>query len=550
MPSITLHRKAFEKLVGKKLATDKLKDRISYLGTDLDSVDDKEINVEIFPNRPDMLSVQGFARAFSSFIGLKTGLKKYELKDSGESVIVDKSVAKVRPYTACAIVKGIKYDDETIKDVIQIQEKLHVTYGRNRRKLAIGIYPVEKIKFPIRFVARKPSDIKFRPLEFPREINGLQILNQHPTGREYAHLLEGLDMFPIFIDANENILSMPPIINSHLTGKITEQTKDVFIECSGFDFNVLQKCLNMIVTALADAGGKIYSMKLRYPDRVVVTPNLEPKEMRIDLAYVNKRLGINLTENQMKIYLERMGFGYRNKKVLVPSYRADVLHQIDFVEDIAIAYGFENFKSMIPNAATIGEEDAFEVFKNKIAELLIGLNLVETNTYNLTNEEFQTKLMDTKLELIKLANSISTEFDVLRAWVIPSLLEVLKNNKHNDYPQKIFGMGTVFRKNDSEETRIEENERLAILLCSDNSDYTEIKQILDYLITSVDSKCRIEETEHNSFIPGRVGRVFVNNAKVGYIGELHPRILQNWNVEMPVAALELNLTELFRLIKE
>ncbi len=145
MPSVTLNKKVFEKLVGKKLDIEKLKDRISYLGTDLEGIEGDEINVEIFPSRPDMLSEQGFARAFSSFIGEKTGLRKYEVKDSGEKVIIDKSVAKVRPYTACAIVRNLKFDDENIREIIQIQEKLHITFCRNRKKAAIGIYPSEKV---------------------------------------------------------------------------------------------------------------------------------------------------------------------------------------------------------------------------------------------------------------------------------------------------------------------------------------------------------------------------------------------------------------------
>jgi phenylalanyl-tRNA synthetase beta chain len=213
MPTVTLNRKVVDKLIGKKLSDDKLKERISFLGTDLENLDAKEIHVEIFPNRPDMLSEQGFSRALSSFIGTKPGLKKYSVKKSNHKVIVEESVKEVRPYTACAIVKNLKFDHEKIKEIIQIQEKLHITYGRNRKKCAIGVYPFEKIKTPIRFIAKKPQEIKFQPLESKKELTGLQILSQHPTGRDYGHLLEGKDKFPIFVDANDNVLSMPPIIN-------------------------------------------------------------------------------------------------------------------------------------------------------------------------------------------------------------------------------------------------------------------------------------------------------------------------------------------------
>ena len=457
-------------------------------------------------------------------------------------------MCKVRRYTACAIVKGIRYDDERIKEVVQLQEKLHVTYGRNRRKAAIGIYPFEKIKPPIRFMARKPEDIVFQPLEFPKAIDARKILSMHPAGREYGHLLEGYDVFPFFIDAKDEILSVPPIINSHNTGKIGYETKDVFIECSGFDFQVLSRCINMIVAAMSEMGGKICSMKLRYPDKTIISPDMSPEKMSLDLEYANKLLGLSLDKKQAHKLLEMMGYGIDKGSVLIPSYRADILHQSDLCEDIAIAYGYENFEAEIPNVATIGQEDAFEVFKDKVAQLLCGLELIEVNTYNLTNKETQCSKMDAKIELIELANSLSAEYDVLRAWTLPSLMEIFANNRHHDYPQKIFGIGTIFKKNAKTDTGIEENDRLSAAVCSDTAGYTEIKQIFDYLMRQLDLEYELEETEHPSFIPGRVARAKVKGKKVAYIGEISPTVLDNFHLEMPVCAFELNLSDLFGLI--
>ena len=241
MPSITLTKTVFEQLVGKQLPLEELKDRISMLGTDLEDIKDNEIHVEVFPNRPDMLSEQGFARAFSSFLGVKTGLRKYAIKESNQKVIIDPSVKGIRPYTACAIVKGLQFDEETLKQIIQIQEKLHVTYGRKRKKAAIGIYPMEKITFPITYKADLPQKIKFKPLEASKEMTAPEILEHHKAGKEYAHLLQGLPKYPFFIDAKGEILSMPPVINSDKTGRVTDETKDVFVECSGFDFKILGK---------------------------------------------------------------------------------------------------------------------------------------------------------------------------------------------------------------------------------------------------------------------------------------------------------------------
>ena len=274
------HKEEFEKLVGKKLDIEQLKDRISMLGTDLEGIEGNEITVEVFPDRPDMLSEQGFARAFSSFIGVKTGLRNYKSKSSNYEVAVESSVDKVRPFTACAVVKNLKFDNQKIKSIIQLQEKLHTSYGRNRKKIAIGIYPMEKIKFPITYKALPPEKIKFIPLEYNTILNGKQILTETNTGRDYAHLLENEKLYPIFIDSNNEILSMPPIINSHTTGKITEETKDVFIECSGFDLGVLKKCLNIVVTSLADMGGEIYEVTLKYKNKIK-TPDLATEKIKL-----------------------------------------------------------------------------------------------------------------------------------------------------------------------------------------------------------------------------------------------------------------------------
>ena len=406
MPSITLNKKVFEQLVGKELPLEELKDRISMLGTDLEDIKDNEIYVEVFPNRPDMLSEPGFARAFSSFINVKTGLRKYVIKESNNKVIVDASVKGIRPYTACAIVKGLHFDEERLQQIIQIQEKLHVTYGRNRKKCAIGIYPMEKITFPITYKAETPAKIKFKPLEAHREMTAAEILEEHKAGKEYAHLLQGLAKYPIFIDAKGEILSMPPVINSDKTGRVTEDTKDVFIECSGFDFDVLSTCLNMIVTALADVGGEIYSIRLEYPDGIKTTPQLTPTKMKLDLLYVNKRLGLSLSEKDAGKLLEKMGYGFEQGQVLVPAYRADILHQVDFVEDIAIAYGYENFQEEIPNVATIGEEDAFEKFAKKVRELLVGMQLLEVKNFHLTTKEDLSTKMNLTIEPIPLKNAI------------------------------------------------------------------------------------------------------------------------------------------------
>src|SRR4030043_372651 len=360
MASVIFSRKQFEKEIGR--LDEKMQNKIAMFGTPLEKFDDNEIEIEVFPNRPDLLSYHGFKRAFLAFLGKQKGLKEYKLNKPEKDyiVIIDPSVKNIRPYTACAIVRNLKFHDDKIKEIVDIQEKLHLTIGRKRKKLAIGIYPLEKITLPITFKALEPDKIKFIPLETEKEMSGLQILQKHPTGREYAHLLAGKLKFPIFIDSKNDILSMPPIINSHLTGKITSDTHDVFVECSGFDFDILKKCLNIIVTNLADMGGEIYQMELHYKKKEI-TPDLSTEKMKLNIANVNSLLGLNLNEKQIKELTERMGHDYNKGNVEISSWRTDILHEVDLIEDIAIAYGYENFIPELSKESSIGGEDIKEI---------------------------------------------------------------------------------------------------------------------------------------------------------------------------------------------
>ncbi|MFC1686230.1 phenylalanine--tRNA ligase subunit beta [Nanoarchaeota archaeon] len=541
MAIVNLNKKLLEKKTGK--ITDKLRNRISMMGCPIEAETPEEIQVDITPNRPDFLSQQGIERSLLTFIGKKKGLRKYTSKKSGYQLIVEKSLPKEWPYAFACIVKGLKFDDEKIKEVIQIQEKLGSTLLRNRKKGGIGLYPLEKIKFPVKFIGMHPDKIKFRPLEFPKEITGRQILQKHPTGRDYASICEKWSKLPVFVDKSGKLMSMPPIINSHDMGKINESTTEVFVEVTGTDFNILQKALTIMVTTLADLGGDIYSIDCVQQNKKKITiPNLIPEKMKISTKNVNKLLGLELKDKDVKKFLEMMGHDYSNGTVSIPSYRVDVLHEVDLIEDIAIAYGYENFNETIPNVSTIANESKIEVLKNKIAEVLIGLDLLETYSHSITTYEDECKKMHTKKELIHLSEA-KTNYKDMRATMLPSLMKILSNNRDVDYPHRIFEIGKVFEKRKNE---ITEKTNLALTLT--NSNFTEVRQVLEYLAQMLDLKVEFKETTHDSLIEGRTAKVFINKQEVGIIGEVHPKVISDFRLLVPVAAFELELDKVLKLI--
>ena len=556
MAIVTINKKIFEKEIGK--LDQKMQEKIVLFGTPLESIDNKNIQIEVFPNRPDLLSYHGFKRSFLSFLGRKTGLKKYKVNKPKKNykIIIDSSVRDIRPYTACAIVKNIKLNEERIKEIIEIQEKLHNTFGRRRKKFAIGIYPLEKIKLPITFKAIEPDKIKFIPLGSDKKLSGLEILQKHSTGREYAHLLAGKPKFPVFIDANKRILSMPPIINSQETGRVNEKTKNLFIECSGFNLDILKKVLNIIVTTLAEMKGEIYQMDIKYRKKER-TPDLSPQKTKISLERTNRLLGIDLTEKKAKQLIKKMGHNYEKSYVESPAWRVDILHEIDLIEDIAIAYGYENFIPKIPNISTIGEEDKKAIIKRKISYILTGLNMLELSNYHLTNKQDQFKKMgvskNNEKNFISVEDS-KTDYNILRKDLSSYLLKTLSKNVDAEYPQKIFEIGKVFEMkkkkikdkegNEIEKEKVIESENLGVALAPGN--FTELKQILEYLSRMLDIKIKIKEAENppKHFIEGRVGEIYMKDTLLGYIGEIHPKILNNWRIKMPVALFEINLKEI------
>lgn len=540
MANVKFSRKEFEKNIK---ITKEIEEKIPLFGTPLESLNNDEIEIEIFPNRPDLYSLQGYLRSFLAFLGKKTGLKEYKLEkpEKDFQVTIDKSVRDIRPFTACAIVKNLKFDNEKIKEIIDIQEKLHSTIGRNRKKIAIGIYPLEAISLPIKYEARKPKDIKFQPLESNKEMTGEQILRQHPTGKEYAHLLKGKDKFPVFVDAKNEILSMPPVINSNKTGKITENTKDVFIECSGFDFNLLKKILNILVTTLSEMEGKIYQMNLKYK-RQEITPDLSPEKIRISIEDMNKLLGLNLEKKQVKKLLEKMGYNFSagDSEVQIPGWRTDILHPVDIYEDLAISYGYDNFEAELPEISTIGQESEIEVKKRRVSEILAGLGLIEIKTHHLlTKEDLKKSGLRAEIEV----EESKTDYKFLRSSLMPSIFKILSENLDSEYPQKIFELGTCFKKDEKESTGIKEFQHLSIALTPSN--FTELKQILEYLARMLEIELKIEETENEKFIEGRIGKIMFKGREIGVIGEIHPSLLNSLHLKMPVSYLEVDLSDLF-----
>jgi len=264
MPKVEFSTEEVKKLLKTPVEIDLLKEKIPMLGVDMEEIDDKKIIMEVFPNRPDMLSIEGFSRALSSFIGIKPSIKRYEVKENIPpiEIYIDRSVKNIRQYISAAVIRNIKLNNDVLKSIMDIQEKLHITHGRGRKKAAIGVHDLDTFKPPLKYIAFKPNEIKFKPLNLEKELYLNEVIEKHPKGREYAHILKNNEKYPVIIDSQNNVLSMPPIINSELT-KVTEKTKNLFIEVTGIELKTVNQALKIITTSIADrTEGEIKSVNL------------------------------------------------------------------------------------------------------------------------------------------------------------------------------------------------------------------------------------------------------------------------------------------------
>ncbi|MCS7097296.1 MAG: phenylalanine--tRNA ligase subunit beta [Candidatus Methanomethylicia archaeon] len=541
MPTLNFNLKKLMKL-SRVYDYDKLTYVIRQFKGEIKGIYGDEITVELEPDRPDIMCIEGLARAIRNFLEIEIG-HGYLNRVIIEQPILEVYVkdVKVRPYIACAVIKGIDIDDEFIKDLMNMQEALHITLGRNRRKVAIGIHDYDKIYPPITYTEVDINE-KMIPLDVFEEMSLREILFKHPKGKIYGKLLEGALKYPVYMDA-KGIFSFPPIINGERT-RVTESTKNLFIELTGIDENTVNQSLNIIVCNILERSGVMEKVILHYPTHVKITPDLNFKIMNVNVEEFNRLIGLSIDVHEAKSLLMRMGYIIdkvnMNEKLIVtkiPPYRVDILHHVDIIEDMAIAYGYDNILPELPKLMTIGKPSPIEILENKIRELMIGMGFQEVITFTLTNSLYQTKFMNIDdFRVLKLINPVTEEYNCYRRWIIPNLLHFFSQNRHVSYPQRIFEIGYIAIPLDND---IIVQRNLAVGISNYKATFSEIKEVLVTLMDGLGVNVYVEESSHPSFISGRVGIVKVDNREIGLIGELHPKVLSNFEIEIPVSIFEI-----------
>ena len=555
MPTISLDRDRFSAYVGRNLTVEEMAKWLPWLGTDTEEVGSDYVKIEYNPNRVDFCSYSGVARAFRGLMGWETGMPKFKVKQGNIALTVDKSVAEVRPYVVSAVVRDLNIDYETIRELMEMQEALHWMIGRDRKKASIGVHNLDAVEPPFSYVTCAPDEIKFVPLDKTEEMTPQEVLEKHEKGMVYKSEVDWASRYPLIVDRNGDVLSFPPIINGELT-RVGDDTRNLFIDVTGTELNAISRSLNVLVTALADMGGTIESVPVKYHDHVLVTPDLTPQKMKLHVNYSNERLGLSFSEAQTIEALQKSRLDAETVEagvldVTIPAYRTDILHEIDLVEEVAIGYGYYNLTPTIPATVTIGKQHRVSEVASDVRQVMVGLGFVEALNFVLANEVDHYQKMRRKPEgLVTLANPVSTEYSIIRNDLLPSLMKNLADSKHHVFPQQMFEVSDLITLDNRSETGTERRIHAGAVSSHPTANFTEIKSILESLLMNLGlKKWTVKETNHPSFLAGRAATVSFKGTELGVVGEIHPEVLNNFELENPTGAFEIDLQKIIDAAK-
>lgn len=530
-------------LLGEEVPKPRLEEVLPRLGSELKGWEDDVLRVEVLHSRPDMHSVEGIARALKGQLGIEEGMPAYDVKVSGIDFLVDPNVKEVRPHVVGGLVTDLPLTEALVVSLVDLQEKLHVGLGRRRRKVAIGLHDADTVEPPFRYKAFPPDAVRFVPLGGSREMSLGEILRDHEKGREFGPILEGKPLLPVILDREERVLSFPPVINGVVTA-LTPETENLFIDVTGTDAVAVHSALNVLMTALAERGGRLASVTLMRPDEATDTPDLTPQAWEVSLKRTNALLGLSLARKEAVAALRRMRLDATGRgdriAVSVPAYRTDILHEVDLIEDVAIGYGFHRIEPTLPRHMTLGLALPLNEFTRAMRHILLGHGLQEARTLTFQDASSPYRPPHDAVELV---NPLASDLGEVRASLLPSLLEVLRLNRRRELPQRFFEVDDAVRDG--------VNRRYAAgVVVHPKAGFTEVKGLVQGILRDVGLPLEVEDEEDPNFLEGRCARAVAKGEPLGLLGEVHPKLVVAYELGNPVVAFELDLEAAFSLVHE
>jgi len=560
---------------------DELKSDLFDLGLEFEGwTEDDEFQLEFAPDRLDRLSVEGVARSLRYHYGDDRGVEIPNTNSADWTIEVEDQPDE-RPYVTGAIVRGLDMDDAALESLIQLQEKLHATMGRKRAKGAIGVHDLTMLKGAaatdgegksITYTSADPDEATFVPLDADAEMTPGEVVASHETGQTYGDLVADFDRVPAIYDAI-GLFSFPPVINGRRT-EVSVDSRDLFIEMTGTDQWTIDHMCNIVCYALAARGGQVEKVDVSYADdapgeyagKTLERPDFSVRTKTVTHDRIESILGVSLDSREVVDYAERAGLDATETEsdngvayeVEVPPYRVDVIHPLDIIDDIGRALGFNSLEPTYPDVSTVGGRHERSRLEDAARDALVGLGFEDLLNFHMINEaenfermglsvppaDEQTAEAVGQADPVTIQEPYSEDYTILRTWALPSIMMVLENNTHRSYPQDLAEIGLAAGLDDSENTGVAEHRTVAAALARTDASYEDAKARLQALADAFDKDLETPPTTHPSFIGGRVAEVVLDGEPVGVIGEIHPKVLVEHDLELPVAAFEFRLDAL------
>ncbi len=546
MPVIQIFRNRFEKLIPNHSYSE-ITEILPYIGVDIEELTPEYVRIEYSPNRPDFATDYGVAKALKGLFGDELGIN-YWIPENGSIIVnVDKSILKVRPFINVFAAKGLKLDDEDIRQLISMQEDLHEGLGRGRKKLAIGIHDMKNLKFPL-FYKAVNGDHTFIPLNMDREVTIKEMLAITEQGQKYGKLVN--DNYPVIIDSSGITLSVPPIINGNYT-KITNSTSDVLIDITGNDLKSIRLAASVIAETLHDMGGRIIQGIANYPDgKKLYSPEVSVRKITVSLDLIKSMLGLDLKPEEAVLYLRksRLDADYENERItaIIPHYRGDIMHAVDIAEEVLLGYGLFNVKPDLDIRLASGKLAERTKLDDLVKATAIGLGFTEVLNPMLVSESALKQVLGEDTKPITVEFSKSSEHNALRTSIFPGCIFAIALNQNEPMPRKIFEIGDVVNL---KEKNILQEKKLCILEEKDGISLTEMKSYFEALIKILGLDAgKINFVKSNKPYALRAFNIMFDSELIGETFEVNPTLIINLKIKNPVAVLEINLEKLYNTI--
>ena len=560
MPKIDVNEELFFKTLGRRYDAAELIPLLTTAKAELDDWPKGEgiLRIELNDtNRPDLWSTLGLARQLSIFLTGKVPSYPFfsragDIKPAGDRrVVVDKGLKDIRPFIGSFVAEGKEVTDALLREIIQSQEKLCGNFGRKRKTIAMGVSRADLVTWPVSYSAADPDKTRFIPLDFEKPMSMRQIITEHPKGKEYGHIVSGFSRFPLLADGKGDVLTFPPVINSALIGGVKPGDTRLFIDLTGPDLDTILTACAIAACDFADMGFRIQPVAVEYPfdtpyGRTIVTPFYFQKDTVLEVAEASKRLGEEFTVEQAAACIRKMGNTVKVKGTTIivspPEYRNDFLHAVDAIEEIVIGRGMDTFTPMMPRDFTVGRVSEAEEYGRRVREIMIGLGYQEMiYGYLGSRKDIVERMCVDGADAVEIANPMAESFDTVRNSILPNLLGSEAESAHATYPHRIFEIGKIVLKDATVNEGSRTYNTLGFLIADREAGFNEVDAHALALFYYMSVEPKLSPVEDPRFIPGRAAEISVAGRRVGIMGEVHPRVLSNWGIEMPCAAVEIHL---------